>query len=401
MSPQRGQGADRLETEELGILVLRTLRKTLDRPFAWAAIGVTIGLLVHHLTTQRESHSPPLEDAVLTEQTRPGGPERATSDHGPSVEDAVLNEQAPPPDIEGKPPLRFREVWAYLYRGEEDRWRPEMPITDLCLFNFGLDEVGHVEGQLDTPFLQKVQAAGVRAHLVVASSGKRSLFHFLLEPRYGVTERVVSELVDLAERYPAEGLQLDFEGLRPEDRQNLVSFIRRLRDRLRAGCILSLALPAKTKTSGSAYHYRDLRELVDRCVIMAYDFHWKGGPPGSISPRDWHDRVVAHALKELPRTKVVIALPFYGRIWQKSRVARATRYAALDEYLRRKDVAIQYDADGSHRFTFTEVVEAEGWFEDAASLYAKLESSWRAGVRAVGFWRLGQEDPRVWEPLRR
>lgn len=408
---------------------MKLLRRVFDSPLALVVIGISLGLLVHYLTTPARVGNPgPAMDGGAAdgvgEPDEPGESERlvkaekpeelpgsaivpaslrsAADDRETDKTDATeeVGEKLKPPSLESKKPLSFPEIWAYLHGGEESRWRREAPITDLCLFNFRLDAVGKLEGSVKESFLEEVRRAGIRSHLVVAASGG-TLFHFLLNPRNSQRERLLSDLARLAGRYPVDGFQLDFEGLRGEDRAHLVSFLEELRARLPAGQIFSLAVPAKTERSRRAYHYRDLRDIADRLFIMVYDFHWRGGPPGSITPRDWHDRVVAHCLEELPAEKIVIGLPFYGRIWQTTKVARATRYIHLKDYLERPHTRVEYDRDGSHRFTFTQEIEAEGWFEDASSLHAKLAAARSRGIRAVGFWRLGQEDTRIWELLRK
>lgn len=334
----------------------------------------------------------------------PGTPPRPRESRAAGPEElpgASLASADPPLEPDSLPALSFAEIWAYLYRGEEEHWDESLPVTDLCLFNFRVDDTGRVEGDLDPEFAGRVRSRGVRTHLVVAASGKRSLFHFLLDPRHPARDRLLAELAELPRRYPVDGLQLDFEGLRPEERESLVAFLEIMARRLPERCIFSLAVPAKISSSSSAYHYRDLRSIADRFFIMAYDFHWQGGPPGPVTPKDWLGRVVTHALRELPREAVVIGLPFYGRIWQKTRVARAIRHEDLAGHLERPGVALEYDPERSHRFTYTRAVEVEGWFDDARSLHAKLRAARNAGARAVGFWRLGQEDPRIWSFLRR
>ena len=64
--------------------------------------------------------------------------------------------------------------------------------------------------------------------------------------------------------------------------------------------------------------------------------------------------------------------------------------------LHRPEATIEYDLARSHRYRLRREVEIEGWFDDAATLQVKLQAIREAGGRKVGFWRLGQEDPRIW-----
>jgi spore germination protein YaaH len=286
--------------------------------------------------------------------------------------------------------------------GEEERWDAGARLTDVGLFHFRLGDRGELAGKLDERTLELARSRGARTHLVIASSGQKSLLHFLLNPNYRARNSFVGEIAALARRHRVDGLQLDFESVLAEDRWHFISFLEELRALLPDGMLFSLALPARDEeTPENALRYRGLAELADRFLIMVYDEHWQGGRPGSIASKGWHDRVVAHVLRELPAEKVIIGLPFYGRIWQRETVARATRYPELAGIVAEKRAEVRHDLDGTHHFTFTETVTAECWFEDAATLHAKFSAARALGARSVGFWRLGQEDPRVWGLVRR
>lgn len=305
-----------------------------------------------------------------------------------------------PPTTQGLSPVAFREIWAYLMVGEEKRWTQEAAVTDIGLFSYRLDDVGRPVGHIPASTIRLVRRRGARAHLCVASSGQKSLLHFLLDPKYGARPRFISDLVELARKVPVDGFQLDFESLRTEDREHYIAFLRDLRMRLPRGMTFSMALPARHREKlNDAFRYQNYRGLADRYFIMVYDEHWSGGEPGSVSGRDWHDRVVRHALAQLSPEKVIIGLPLYGRLWQLDTVAKATRYSQMAEIVPATFDQFEHDPDRTHHYRFTTTVRAEGWFEDATTLHRKFSSGWSLGVRAVGFWRLGQEDPRLWSLL--
>ena len=51
-------------------------------------------------------------------------------------------------------------------------------------------------------------------------------------------------------------------------------------------------------------------------------------------------------------------------------------------------------------FEYETPVVVRGYYEDAVSLAARLALYRGMDVRAVGFWRLGQENTAVWDTLR-
>jgi hypothetical protein len=324
----------------------------------------------------------------------PGAAAEPAPAAAPPAEEASVDARR----LEGK--LRFREIWAYLL-SKEAQWPAKAPITDLCLFDLSLDVTGRLKGDVNVKAVERASARGIRTHLVIASSGNKSLLHFALSPQYGVRQALLAEIAELPRRHAVNGVQLDIEGPRVEERADLLSFIRDLRQKLPAEVVLSLAIPAKTRDEDAAYRYADLAGVADRLFIMTYDQHWRGGPPGAISDLAWHDRVLAFAGAHLPRDRVVVGLPFYGRVWQREEVAKALNHSQAAELASKTTAPVRRDPARSHSFTFRTEVSAECWFEDAISLRAKLESAQVKGFRNVGFWRLGQEDPRIWDLLER
>ncbi len=331
-----------------------------------------------------------------------GPPEKETAGEPPAI---LAGSKPPAPGFLDTPPpgekLQFREIWSYLMLGEERLWSEAAPITDLALFDLSIDPTGHLSKKVNTQAIERARREGIRTHLTIASSGNQSLFHLILNPSYPVRKELISEIARLPHEHLVDGIQLDFEGLRRDARTDLVSFIQELRAALPTHIILSLALPAKVSDADGPYVYADLAGLADRFFIMVYDQHWRGGSPGAISDLHWHNRVLACVRAHLPVEKVVVGLPFYGRVWQKEIVARALKYPGVRELALKTGVEISRDPARSHTFTYKTEVTAECWFEDVASLKAKLESAKTLGFSNVGFWRLGQEDPLVWEILER
>jgi spore germination protein len=359
-----------------------------------------------------ESQDPPAEAAAgapaaeappVEPGAPPSSPETAAGAEEGSAPPAEPVPAAPEagPVIPETGKLPFREVWSYILPGEQKYLEPGKPITDIGLFDFNLDHAGRLVGKANTAGIERAAALGIRKHLVVASSGNKSLLHLTVSPRGGVREKLIDDIARLPRRHAVDGVQLDLEGPSPEDRADLVSFIRALRAALPAGCLLSLALPAKKADDPAGYVYADLKGLADRFFIMVYDLHWKGGPPGPISDLAWHDAVLACAASKLPIDAVVIGLPFYGRVWQIEEVARAVTHPQAADLAARTSSEIRRDPAKTHSFRFREEVTAECWFEDAATTRAKLEIALRRGFRNIGFWRLGQEDPQVWEAIGR
>jgi chitinase len=157
---------------------------------------------------------------------------------------------------------------------------------------------------------------------------------------------------------------------------------------------------------------------VDWINIMSYDYHggWESsGPTNHISALfpstcesvdgDWTDKAVAAYLAAgVPRSKLLLGVPFYGRGWraasvgdgfcvQASGVPRGTYEKGVDDYevLAAKsrasfhDVATgtHWDFDGSQFWSYDDPTSV-GWKADYANC---------RGLRGVMFWELSGDDP--------
>jgi spore germination protein len=270
-----------------------------------------------------------------------------------------------------------------------------------------------------------------------------------------VTAQALGQIVNytLAEDYP--GFDLDLEAVDPSDRTALTTFVQQLSTALHEqGKLLTLAIPAKDRdvTVGwaGAYDYAALGAAADLVTIMAYEYSGPFSGPGSVAPYDWVDRVLAFATRQIPPEKVLLGVPFYGYDWNMTSggarsvgyplaAALVERYAAAPSFdpvtqsatfsysvpngepagFRPPAVAVVHQVTGREApacgvappaprpiptrapTPVPDVPQAhEVWFEDSTSVAARFDLADRYGVGGISAWRLGLEDPLVWQLLR-
>jgi spore germination protein len=287
--------------------------------------------------------------------------------------------------------LEFSEVWAYLMDGEEKYLEGGQSITDLGYFGAGLGMSGKLVG---LPSLKRLPSAYKgRVHLVVAELGNYSLTHFCLDPSFPLREPLVAEIAAAAEPY--DGVQIDFEALSSRDYENFYSFLSLLKAAL-GSKTLSVALQAQIKESSENLSYERVGKIVDRIVVMAYDEHWSSGTPGPVASMAWCRKVSAYAQSKVAAPVLVMGAPFYGRAWADKSLSRAYKHSSLVKLIDEKGIETFRREDGIPYAEYLETVSVKLFFEDYDSTLARLDMYRAASVRNVAFWRLGQEDPRVW-----
>ena len=57
--------------------------------------------------------------------------------------------------------------------------------------------------------------------------------------------------------------------------------------------------------------------------------------------------------------------------------------------------------DNEHLLLVVDLINHEVWFENGPSVEVKVQLAREAGFGGVTFWRLGGEDPEVWERVRK
>jgi spore germination protein len=219
--------------------------------------------------------------------------------------------------------------------------------------------------------------------------------------------RHITDIVALVSRGGFDGIIIDYEALRPDQREPFTAFIRDLSSALREeGKLLGVVLAAKSETweaaGAQAQDWHALARYADHVHVMTYEEHWETSPPGPIASLPWLRSVLEYARYRIPADKLFVGIPFYGYEWAAAPPARGLTYQNVANIIQLYEPDVQWDARaGSKFFTYRrEGVPATVWFEDADSFRAKLQLLDELHVPNIFFWRLGSEDPAVWDELR-
>jgi spore germination protein YaaH len=209
--------------------------------------------------------------------------------------------------------------------------------------------------------------------------------------------QLTAELVKAAEPY--DGLQIDFENIPKLDGAIFRSFLGELRRGL-GDKTLTIALPALTRAQANDnYDYEKIAPLVDRILVMAYDEHWSTSEPGPVASMNWCKSVAAYSLRVIGAEKLVMGVPFYGRAWGHTNPSRAYIYTSIERIKSENRIQEIQRENGIPTFRYEIPVSVQVYYEDDYSLATRIDMYRAMGVKAVGFWRLGQESPTFWNYL--
>jgi spore germination protein YaaH len=210
-----------------------------------------------------------------------------------------------------------------------------------------------------------------------------------------VLDRIEAE----AKAEKADGLVIDLEDLPSAAAPDLLAFLaaakRRCRDH---GWTLAVTAPP----GGANPDLSALGREADRVVLMAYDEHWQTGRPGPIASAPWFTSVVRRASSQLPASKLIVALSAYAYDWPANGPAAILSVPQADALAAQHGAKVERDpASGAAHFVYSaDGIEHTVWASGAAVVRSQLAIAHAAGARSFALWRLGTEDPSMWNPAR-
>ncbi len=195
------------------------------------------------------------------------------------------------------------------------------------------------------------------------------------------------------------GVNIDFEDLPARDRDGLVVFMRELvADLHPRGYIVSEDVP----TGSQAYDLARLAEINDYLLPMIYDEHYQSGEPGPVASQDYFEDELARLVKVAPPSKLIAGFGNYGYDWMIGDKGGAE--VVFDDVMAaaaESGAKVQWDNDSENPVLRYRVngVDHEVWFLDAVTALNQTLAVRDAGMRGIGLWRLGAEDPGLWRVL--
>jgi spore germination protein len=291
--------------------------------------------------------------------------------------------------------------------------------------SYKIDRYGTLWGSVDPRIIALSAKHRIKVMPLVVNAGfDQPAFHSLLHDSLA-RARAIEGMVRVCKELKCYGLQFDFENIHIQDKDAYTDFYRQTAKALHAaGFAVSIAVvPRVGENVGpteyhkwiyeywrGAYDYKALAEIGDFISLMTYDQHTYRTTPGPVAGLRWMNAVVAYVLGIVPAAKVSLGLPFYSYRWHPSYQndqpyvwGRSLDYKEARGLAERHDAVFQWDDNDKVYFTFypNEYLNEFIYLEDARSFAAKMQLIPKYGLRGISVWRLGHEDPRVWEELRK
>ncbi len=215
---------------------------------------------------------------------------------------------------------------------------------------------------------------------------------------------MVNTLINDAEKYGFDGINLDFENIKSAYAKDYLQFVRELSIACeRKGLVLSTD-NYKPEAYNRCYNLKEQSRFVDYVIVMAYDEHYAGTDAGSVASLPFVKEAVEATVQLVGKEHVIAGIPFYTRIWTTTDGNTTSRavgmQAAVDQLNSDGQVALWNDDCGQYVASYTVGNSTRQiWFEEEKSIEAKMQIIQENNVAGVAGWKLGLEKSSVWSVI--
>ena len=268
------------------------------------------------------------------------------------------------------------------------------------------DNSGNYESLADKNYVDQAHAMGMQVWAVLDNFNKGdNVQSEVLFASTAARKKLIASLMKDAQTYGFDGINLDVEGIKASAGPHYVQFIRELSvDCRKAGLVLSI--DSYVPASYSAfYNWAEQGRVADYVVMMGYDEHFAGGEAGSVASIGYERQGITDLLKQVPKEKLISAIPFYTRIWKEDASGTSSQSVGISsakEWVETNQVELYWQEDLGQYYGELEKdgVNYEIWMEEERSLELKMQLIRDNGLAGVACWGLGLEPADVWDVVK-
>lgn len=290
---------------------------------------------------------------------------------------------------------------------------------------YHIDKNGVVTGHLDPALVAFAQQHSIKLMAMVTNSSfDKEIAHKFLSNKKA-QQKALASLLTLARQYHLYGIQFDFEMMSYKDRSALTQFYQSAAQLFHANGIVLSVVVAPITASGpfqtsyyrrlyenytGVYDLKALGQLADFVTVMAYDQHIGRIAPGPTASFPWVNAVILHTLKFIPAYKLSLGIPAYSTFWYTGMSGHSRKITLQNDavsfegavaILKKNQAQVRWD--NTNKFYYT--IFQRNWLneylfmEDVSSFQAKYDLAKKYQLRGMSFFRIGLEDPRIWDKL--
>ncbi len=266
------------------------------------------------------------------------------------------------------------------------------------------DNEGNLQSRANKAYVKQAHKAGLEVWAMIENINVDVDTETILSSAKA-RAHIIKTLMKEAKKYGFDGINVDLENITEDAAPHYLQFIRELSVSCRkAGLVLSVDDPVPARYN-SYYDRKEQAAVVDYVINMGYDEHYSGSDEaGSVASLPYVKESIENSLLEVPKEKLINALPFYTRLWTEpfgsSNIeSKALGMDAADAYVKEHNMESYWDETLGQNVAKTEDSKAqyEIWLEDEQSIEEKMKLVKENDLAGAAFWQLGYQRDSVWE----
>lgn len=198
------------------------------------------------------------------------------------------------------------------------------------------------------------------------------------------------------------GVNLDLRDIPSENKEEFLSFLDEVHEYFHP---LGIQVAQTMNLNGMPEIAPELLLFSDFLIVNAFDEHNAyATEAGPLASEKWFKKRISEMFSKLPPEKIVLTLGNFGYHWKDGDPAGKQISFPETMYLAEKtDQKINFDQSSLNPF-FSYPDEAgknnSVWFLDAATFFNQISQIRCQPLFGIGIWRLGSEDPSLWQIAR-
>lgn len=268
-------------------------------------------------------------------------------------------------------------------------------------------------GQEGKKYIEWAHNNGYKVWPMVQNAGSRmtSVTSEIMND-YNKRQELINEIVSACVKYKLDGINLDFENMKQEDKDMYSRFIIELTPRLKdMGVVISVDVtaPDGSETWSMCFDRHVIGDVADYIVFMAYDqYGASSNKSGTTAGYNWVELSLNKFLKteEIENSKIILAIPLYARLWTEDSSGKVVKQSTVPlknmNSIIPESASKQWNDDLKQYYveykdnSYTKKI----WIEDEKSLKEKISLITNNNLGGVASWEKGMETDNFWKFLK-
>src|SRR5205809_2054274 len=215
-------------------------------------------------------------------------------------------------------------------------------------------------------------------------------------------DRFIQRVLSVLRNAKAAGVVVDWQQIDPAYKKDITGFIDKFADALHDDN-KELWLCVQPNQELDYIDFEALSDNVDRFVAMLFDETSDTDPPGPLASRSWFEGWLHSLLEDADTKQWIFAIGSYGYDWTIG--GRKAEMISFSEAMSRANDAeiesaeVRGPAYSPYFYFQDEDKEHAVWFLDAVTFVNQLREVRDKKAGGFALYRLGSEDPAIWDAL--